>query len=272
MKWLQDNPLGLALAGINGLFILLAVVLAIVWTLPVVVDTTGETTQESDGGDAALVARQAGTLSDFQIITDRPLFSESRQPVIAQVSGDEPVEDVPDEVLDVPDVKLTGVIITPSLRIASLMPADKSLERVMAQEGQPLTGGFVGWQVTVVQPRNVILESRDGQRKKLKLEVHDAKIKAPPKPAKVAKTGAGAKAESAEEPPLSRAEQIRLRIAERREELRREQEGQQDQTSQKQRQSQKQPKAGRDKKASQPPSYQSAIQALIAGNRKDKDK
>jgi len=265
MKWLQDNPLGQALAGINGIFVLFAAIMAAVWTLPVVVDTAGETTRESNDGSAALVARQAGTLSDFQVINDRPVFSESRLPVIAQADADEAMEDAPDEVQDAPDVKLTGIIITPSLRIASLMPADRSLERVMAQEGEPLTGAFVGWQVAVVQPRNVILESRDGQRVNLELEVHDAKIKAPPKPAKVAEAGsdAGAKAGGVEEPPLSRAEQIRLRIAERRDELRREQEGR---TGQTQGQSQAN---NPDKREAKVQDYQSAIRALMGNKRKE---
>ena len=35
MKWLQDNPLGMALAGISGFFVLLALIMAIVWSLPV---------------------------------------------------------------------------------------------------------------------------------------------------------------------------------------------------------------------------------------------
>ena len=35
MKWLQDNPLGMVLAGISGLFALLVLGMAIVWNLPV---------------------------------------------------------------------------------------------------------------------------------------------------------------------------------------------------------------------------------------------
>ena len=52
------------------------------------------------------------------------------------------------EVKDAPDVRLTGVVITPGMKIASLTPADTNIETVMAHEGESLTGEFVGWQVT----------------------------------------------------------------------------------------------------------------------------
>jgi len=225
MKWLQDNPLGMVLAGLSGVFVLLAAVMAVLWTLPVSVDTTEVNTEEDTGGNAVLVAHTAGDLSEFQVINEKPVFNQSRLPVI-DVLDDGEVDDATVAVKDAPDVKLTGVIITPSVRIASLTPADENLKSVMAHEGQPLTGDYVGWQVSSVSPRNVVLESRDGQKLELDLQVHDATIKEPPKPEPTAKTEPpGGQGEDGE--PLSRAEQIRQRIAERREELRREQEDQQ---------------------------------------------
>ncbi len=162
-------------------------------------------------------------------------------------------------VKDAPDVRLTGVIITPSMKIASLTPADAKLENVMAHEGESLTGEFVGWQVSVVHPRSVVLESRDGQKLELDLQVHDIKIKTPPKPAAPAKTaqaGQDSQAAGEDEQPLSRAEQIRQRIAERREELRLEQEEQQAQSG---------------AKAAKPRNqYQDAIRAMMKNNSKDK--
>ena len=58
MKWLQDNPLGMVLAGISGLFVLLALGMAIVWNLPVSTDAAGaETDIMPDNEVAWLSAR-----------------------------------------------------------------------------------------------------------------------------------------------------------------------------------------------------------------------
>ena len=173
-------------------------------------------------------------MSEFRIINQKPVFNESRRPEVKPVEEEEPEEDIAIEVKDAPDVRLTGVIITPGLKIASLTPNDAKLEGVMAHEGESLTGEFVGWQVSSVNPRVVVLESRDGQSLELELQVHDMKIKEPPKPVtperKPITDPAQALAEDDDEGrPLSRAEQIRQRIAERREELRLEQEAKQEQ-------------------------------------------
>jgi len=121
-----------------------------------------------------------------------------------------------------------------------------------------LTGEYVGWQLSAVHPRSVVLESRNGEKLELDLQVHDVKIKEPPKPAAETK----AEPSQAEVPvdedgqPLSRADQIRQRIAERREELRREQEEQQSQSA-------AQAKTDRSQ------SYQNAIRAMLRNKNKD---
>ena len=265
MKWLRDNPLGMALAGISGVFVLLAAVLAIVWTLPVAVETAETAKQESDAADAALIASQVGPLSEFKVIDEKPVFNESRLPVIVQLDASEPSQDDTVVVRDMPDVRLTGVIITPSMRIASLTPADNKQESVMAHEGEPLTGPFVGWQVSTVNPRDVVLESLDGQQMELELQIHDTRINEPPKPEPPAKTGGGDKLAGEDGEPLSRAEQIRQRIAQRREELRREQEDQQAQRKQ----PPSRPPADAGRKAPAAQDYQSAIRALMNNSRKD---
>ena len=277
MKWLQDNPLGMALAGLSGVFVLLAAVMAVLWTLPVSVDTTEVDTEENTGGNAVLVAHTADDLSKFQIINEKPVFNVTRLPVIDELDEGE-IDDATVAVKDAPDVKLTGVIITPSVRIASLTPADGNLESVMAHEGQPLKGDYVGWSVSSVSPRNVVLESRDGQKLELDLQVHDATIKEPPKPEPVAKTEPDQDRQTQGEDgePLSRAEQIRQRIAERREELRREQEDQQLNGGQaggqpdRDRPSQRQPEAN-NQNAGEQKDYQSAIRAMMNKKPKDQD-
>ena len=271
MKWLQDNPLGMALAGISGFFVLLALIMTVVGTLPVSVDLADAEVETTPGSDANRIERQIGTLEDYQVVNEKPVFNESRAPVIDESDEEGDLDDPTIEIKDAPDVRLTGVVITPGMKIASLTPADGNIETVMAHEGDSLTGEFVGWQVTAVNPRTVVLESRDGQSLELDLQVHDAKIEEPPKsePAPTtsvalqnAKALAGDRSDSTgdDDEPLSRAEQIRQRIAERRAELRQEQEAQQSQNA---------AQAGTAGAAPEATRYQSAIREMMKNKRKD---
>lgn len=270
MKWLQDNPLGMVLAGACGVFALLALLMAIIGSLPVSVDTAGADTAISAGGNTSRAARQIGTLNDYQVVNEKPVFNESRTPVIDDEDPSDEGLAGEIEVKDAPDVRLTGVVITPGMKIASLTPADGNLETVMAHEGDSLTGEFVGWQVTAVNPRTVVLESRDGQSLELDLQVHDAKIQEPAKPETVPVTAANKNAQALagkrteptgeDDEPLSRAEQIRQRIAERRAELRQEQEAQQ---------SQNEAQAGSAGAAPETTRYQNAIREMMKNKRKD---
>ena len=221
----------MVLLGAIGVFLLVSLSLVIVRALPVSTDIE-EVVEENSGVTAAMaVAPEVGPISDYQVINEKPVFNVTRLPLAVDDDADESVDDDTIAVKDAPEVKLTGVIITPGLRMASLKPIEGNLDNVMAREGEALTGEYVGWQVSTVSPRNGVLESRDGQKLKRELQVHDAKIEEPPKPAKPAQAAQAGKgreqAQDEDGQPLSRAEQIRQRIAERREELRREQEEQQ---------------------------------------------
>jgi hypothetical protein len=267
MKWLQDNPLGMILAAVSGVFVLLALGMAIVGSLPVSVEAAGADTQATPESTIALAARQIGTLGDYQVVNEKPVFNESRQPVIDDVIEDDSEGVDEFEVKDAPDVKLTGVVITPGMKIASLTPANGDIETVRAHEGESLTGEFVGWQVATVNPRTVILESRDGQSLELDLQVHDTKIQEPvaavaPTPSKASIAAASQNTAATDEDgePLSRAEQIRQRIAERRAELRQEQESQQPQND---------TSPGSAGKSTKTKDYQSAIRDMMKNKRKD---
>ncbi len=268
MKWLQDNPLGMMLAAISGVFALLALAMAIVASLPVSIETAGAETEITTDNKTNLTARQIGTLADYQIVNEKPVFNDTRNPVIDDEESIDEELTGEIEVKDAPDVRLTGVVITPGMKIASLTPADGDLETVRAHEGESLTGEFVGWQVTAVNPRTVVLESRDGQSLELDLQVHDAKIQEPvapvvaPNPANAqALAGKGSEETGEGDEPLSRAEQIRQRIAERRAELRQEQEAQQ---------SQNEAQAGSAGSKSKTKDYQSAIREMMKNKRKDR--
>lgn len=276
MKWIQANPVGMVLAGFAGFLMLVALIIGVLWTLPVSVDTDENDGVDLAGADKAVVAEKLEPLAEYEVINQRPVFNESRLPTIEDSEEllAEDLEGDPDiAVTDAPDVKLTGIIITPGMKLASLTPNDASIDNVMAYEGDALTGEFQGWQLSRVDPRKVVLESRDGQTLHLDLEVHDAKINQPIKPVapkQVANTRPDSDAEQGqpsanmaddEDEPLSRAEQIRQRIAERREELRLEQEQQQ------------QTRNNRVERAASAPqnnAYQNAIRARINSQRKDK--
>lgn len=273
MKWLQDNPLGMILAGTSGVFLLLMLGMAIVWNLPVSVDIEEGGPDTSPASQVSLAAHEIGELTDYEVVKERPVFNESRRPVLDELDDELQIDDDTIEIKDAPDVRLTGVVISPGMRIASLTPADGNLDTVMAHEGDSLTGEFVGWQVTVVNPRTVTLESRDGQSLELDLQVHDVKIQEPPKPAAAppgvataSADGAGEHSDDDGDEPLSRAEQIRQRIAERREELRLEQEAQQ---SPNQRQPQNRTQVAAPGQATTPSDYQKAIREMMKNKSKD---
>jgi len=266
VKWLQDNPVGIVLASVSGFLFLLVMAMTIVWNLPVSVKMAEPDKELVATNEAQLAVPPVGDLGDYHVINEKPVFNESRQPEIGESEDQTPDEDVVVEVKDAPAVKLTGVVITPTSRFASLTPDDKNIENVMAREGESLTREFVGWRVASVQPRIVVLESRDGQSLELELQVHDVKIEEPPPVApasaiaKALASGGSAEAAEEDEEPISRAEQIRQRIAERREELRLEQEAQQSRNDT-QVNTAKQPPKGSN--------YQNAIRALM--NKKSKD-
>ena len=253
IKWLQDNPVGVGLASFSAILILMVILLTVVWTLP----PSGSGANSDDGGAIAALdlpdLRDAGKIEDYDEIISRPAFNETRQPVIETDEGEE--EDGEEEVIeevDAPDVELAGVIITPTLRMATLK--EKGQEHSMvAFVGRPLEGDYGSWQITSIEPREVILTSGDGEEIQLQLQVKTAKLAEPPKAPEVAQVDG--KEEKAETPvavsgdqPLSRAEEIRQRIAERREELKRAAESEEGETEM---------------------SYQQAIQSMMGKKRQD---
>ena len=181
------------------------------------------------------------------------MFNESRETEIFDEAGEdgELAENyaAAEEDVEPPEMALSGVVITPTQRIVSLRPKDAS-ESLIALEGNPLEGDFGSWQVSEIEPRSVVLSSRSGEEIRIDLQIHDAVIEEPPEPPP--DTGAGAAQDSDDEEsdrPLSRAEEIRQRIAERREELRRAAE-----------------ENAENEKASSP-NYQDAIKNMIQGKR-----
>lgn len=241
MSWLEKNPVGVALLGACGLLVLVGLVLTVAWG--------GAASSGDAGSDAAgdmtlpevATARELGTLRDYEVVLNRPVFNDTRRPIIIdQVTPEEIIEVAEPEyvVADPPKVRLTGVVITPTDRFVTLTP-ESGGEALVLREGMPLDGEYVGWTVREVKPRTVSLASSRGQRLEFELSVHDAMIAEPPEPqprapaeeatpvdggdvAPTAATMAIADGGAATQETRSRADEIRERIRQRREELREE--------------------------------------------------
>jgi hypothetical protein len=253
IKWFEGNPVAIALAAMCAGMIVIALFLGVLWSLP------PAASEIETGNESAVTSLNIPELEDsepletYAVITERPVFNESRLPVLDDDLTDEEGLAEEDEDVDAPDVQLSGVVITPSIRMAMLKSADLP-RSLVAFEGQPLEGDFGSWQVSQIQAREVTLSSASGETLQLKLQVHDMKIAEPPKLETSPKEGEdepeSKKADSDE--PLSRAEEIRQRIAQRREELRR---------------------AAEEKGEGEEPEidYRTAIQSMTSGSRRKKE-
>ncbi len=248
---LQDNPIGLVLAGICAFLVLSMLIIFIGSYLPLDSDEV----TEAELADGALInlpeLAESPPLDNYSVIVQRPLFNETRLPVIeAELEVEEPVEEVilaDDTDLE---VELSGIVITPTLRMATLKRPE-GLKSLVAIEGKYLEGEFGSWQLTQVGSRKVTLVSDSGKELQLELQVHDERIEPPELPVKPAASEKTASAEdqrpvSEDGEPMSRADEIRLRIAERREELRQQAEAEDE--------------AGTENAQ---PSYEEAIRAMI---------
>ena len=256
---LDGNPLGTGLAWFSGGLVAVLVGLGVIWVLPP--SGTGAASSEGSRSLASSVPQLAAaeSIDQYMVITDRPVFNESRQPVIGLTEDESETEDeATNEAVDAPEVELAGVVITPEIRVATLRLKD-SPESLLAFEGQPLEGNYGSWYLSRIEPRQAILQSNSGEQVKLELQIHDAMIDEPPKPAGGADAQAAeeeGKPEEAGDPNLTRAEEIRQRIQQRREELRRAAEEGGDPQAQQQ--------------LTPQVDYRQAIQAMMAG-RKDQE-
>jgi hypothetical protein len=266
LKWLDDNPLGIALGALCGLLLFALLLLTVLASLPPRAASIELAAGEEEGLQLPVLAENL-PITSYAVITERPLFNENRQP--ANPDGDSSGEPLPlDEPSGAPEVELSGVIITPTLRMVTLKRTDDA-KSLVAFEGKPIEADFGSWQVSSIQARAVTLTSGSGEELQLELKVHDAKIEQPVQPVKPEKQDAAASEQSPENAatePLSRAEEIRQRIAERREELQRE--------AELKGQAGEQPGAAPDQPGEQDAakadgkSYQQAIEALMGRGKK----
>jgi hypothetical protein len=222
IRWLEDNPLGIALASVCGGLLVISLLLAVIWALPASSSSAGPEEESNVPGLDVPELAGSESIEKYAVITEHPVFNNTRLPEIDLDT--EELEEIPPEAVEAPEIELAGVIITPSIKMATLrQTGEKGAESLVAFEGMPLEGNFGSWLVSRIEAREITLSSDSGEEMQLRLEVHNVAIAAPPKPKPVAeekKPEKETQARQGGDQPLSRAEEIRQRIAERREELR----------------------------------------------------
>ncbi|GJM10131.1 MAG: hypothetical protein DHS20C11_24070 [Lysobacteraceae bacterium] len=168
------------------------------------------------------------SMKEYDLITQRPLFNEDRQPWVAPPEvvdgpgegGKEP--EIPEVKLD---VRLTGVIISPQVKIALL--ADNATKQSMSvREGMPLEGPLAAWQVASISPREVSFRSSQNDSEAVvELDVDASTLGGNRRRAAAARP-AGQNADGGQrdtgdaESAETRAEELRRKVAERRAQLR----------------------------------------------------
>jgi general secretion pathway protein N len=219
-RWLT-----LGLAGACGLLLLIAaaqqfgVGRGYHWAADEVAEPSDLPSASSIQGEAVALAPQP----EYHEISDRPLFNEDRKP--------SPLDDTKEGEVVQPNqplnVTLTGVIITPQVKLAMLKDNAKN-EPISLHEGMPLPGEQSTWTVVEIQARKIILKSGTNETNELPLDV--AAVTPPattprtnPQPAAVPPPP-GAPPQSPADPnnpPVSdRAAELQKRIEERRREMR----------------------------------------------------
>ncbi|GAB3028230.1 MULTISPECIES: general secretion pathway protein GspN [Oleiagrimonas] len=135
---------------------------------------------------ASVARRAAPPLKDFATTWEKPLFTTDRKPAPESDSGGGNVA--------LGDLQLTGIIITPDLRMALMH--DRSGKDVQVREGATLADS--SWTLSKLSPRSAVFTG-NGQRTELKLKVAKS-IDANAGPGQ---PGGGGKAEASEVQPSS---------------------------------------------------------------------
>ena len=111
-----------------------------------------------------------GPVEQYADVAARPLFSEDRRPKPFFLSGEEAAAPAFDLVL-------TSVLISPSLQLAIVQPAQGG-EGLRVKVGESPVG-FPGWQLSELGPRRAVFDGPEGRRE-LELRVFDGAGGQPP--------------------------------------------------------------------------------------------
>lgn len=188
--------------------------------------------------DLSSATSGVGGMDEYAVISERPLFNESRRPIPTDGdAGDAAPVAVQETALN---VTVTSIVITPEHRFAIVLDQNTSQSQTL-KPGDALAGDQSSWRLAELGPRNAVFEGPGG-RSTLELRVFDGTGGQAPTPVaaapviqeSTASSGAGRggadaqpvveedKSEAPADSPESRAEQIRRRIEERRRQMREE--------------------------------------------------
>lgn len=194
---------------------------------------------QAEAGDGLPVAKPAlpdriGPLAQYAEAAARPLFTTDRKPRSFMATGPEGGDGA--AAAQALEFVLTGVLISPQVRLAILQPAGGG-EPQRVREGKSPEGA-AGWRLIEVQPRRAVFEGANGQstldlrtfgtsaeeRAEIARAVPGAR---PPPPASAAPAAATAADVAPPQNDQQRIEAIRKRIEARRAQLRAQQNSQQ---------------------------------------------
>jgi general secretion pathway protein N len=132
----------------------------------------------------AAAGERLGPYGQYDNIASRPLFSEDRRPKPFSLRG-EGEEEQPDAF----DYVLSGVLLTPGLKLAILQPAAPDGAPGQASGGESVRIKLgesaerpAGWRLVSLQPRSAVFEGPEGQRT-LELRAYDGSGGQPATPA-----------------------------------------------------------------------------------------
>jgi general secretion pathway protein N len=129
------------------------------------------------GDGAAVIDRTPFKLpaeEQFAATQARPVFNEDRKPTPDEPGDDSSTPQPPSAPLN---IALTGVVLTPELRLAMVQDKGKN-SSVALKEGMPMPGDQGGWTLTRINQRSVIFREVSGDE----IEVELTTAVANPKP------------------------------------------------------------------------------------------
>jgi len=221
-----NRLLAVVLAGICGCLLLLALILQAGWGR----GYRWATPDDSAALAATNIDRDVFKLpaeKEYAATEARPLFNEDRKPT-PETSDEPPKPDVPPSTLN---IALTGIVLTPQLRLALIQDKAKNLT-VSLREGMPMPGDQGDWTLTELKPRSAIFKQAPGGEEvevELTTAVASQKPPAAGKPGKPGASGqppppkgnaAATAATAANGTNPGAAEQLQRRIEERRRQMR----------------------------------------------------
>lgn len=228
---MKSNILGNGLLVLIGLLVFLAALQLMGWgrhISPVNIDDTTDKLSVLSSDSNGEKLHEVRQKPNIELMTQTPLFSDTRQPFVAPEMIEEGVDGAQEEAVEANPIqaKLTGIAIMPDRSYVMLI--DQVLNKSITLElGMPLEGEQGAWVVEEIHPRKVIFGAQGQDPQELELEVYGQGLKAAggrPKNRKAKKRQVANKQSANKSNNSSKqknsAEEIRRKIAERRAQMR----------------------------------------------------